>query len=149
MKLCGNSVLSQNFYTKTLGEISVFYAVKNCRKYTDFLQCIPWFAYHQTSSRTELKKRFFEKVYPTVVMVMNAHQNPSHDPSKNEWGNSDGFRTVSCVTDRENKYMISNTTVISIATVHTNTLRISNTKRIVSFSFFTNFSTPIITVHNT
>ena len=82
-------------------------------------------------------------------MVMNAHQNPSHDPSKNEWGNSDGFRTVSCITDRDNKYMIPNTTFISIATAHTATLRKSNKKRIVSFRFLTNFSTPIIIVHNT
>ena len=112
--------------------------------------CIPWFAYHQTSSKKELEKRIFvEKAYPTVVMVMNAHQNPSHDPSKNEWGNSDGFRTVSCITDRDNKYMIQNTTFISTATVHTATLRKSNTKRIVSFRFLTNFSTPIITIHNT
>ena len=34
--------------------------------------------------------------YPTVVIEINDHQNPSHDPLINERGNSSLFQYVSC-----------------------------------------------------
>lgn len=47
----------------------------------------------QKNAKIRARKDFGARSpYPTVVMETNAHQKPSHDPLKNELGNSSGFQ---------------------------------------------------------
>ena len=49
--------------------------------------------YQFTLSQIIYKLQMYNNItYPTVVIVMKAHQIPSHEPAKKDGGNSLGFR---------------------------------------------------------
>ena len=47
-------------------------------------------------SNKKINQNYLQSPYPTVVIEIKDHQNPSQDPLKNERGNSSLFQYVSC-----------------------------------------------------